>query len=65
MMIWIATIGAFIGGIVVGFLLTIRWINSILRNPEKIMGIAGIQGKDSKKALALLFGNKGGKKDEK
>ncbi|MBA7602757.1 hypothetical protein ES703_09853 [subsurface metagenome] len=64
MMIWIATIGAFIGGVVVGFLLTIRWINSVLKSPDKIMKIAGIQGEDAKKALVLLFGAKGGKKDE-
>lgn len=64
-MIWIATIGAFIGGLVVGFLLSVRWINSILRSPEKIMKIAGIQGKDAKEALGLLFGDKGKEEDEK
>lgn len=64
-MIWIATIGAFIGGLVSGFLLTIRWINSVLRSPEKIMKIAGIQGENAKEALGLLFGDKGEEKDEK
>ena len=64
-MIWIVAIVAFVAGLVSGFLLTIRWINSVLRSPEKIMKIAGIQGEDSKKALALLFGGKGDEKDEK
>lgn len=64
-MMWIVAIVAFAAGLVSGFLLTIRWINSVLRSPEKIMKIAGIQGGDSKKALELLFGGKGGEKDEK
>lgn len=64
-MIWVVAIVAFVAGLVSGFLLAIRWINSVLRNPEKIMKIAGIQGKGSKEALALLFGDKGDGKDEK
>ena len=64
-MIWIVAIVAFVAGLVSGFLLTIRWINSVLRSPDKIMRIAGIQGEDAKKVLAQLFGDKGGKKDEK
>lgn len=64
-MIWVVAIIAFVAGLVSGFLLTIRWINSVLRNPDKIMRIAGIQGEDAKKALVLLFGPKKGEKDEK
>lgn len=61
-MIWVVAIIAFVAGLVSGFLLTIRWINSVLRSPVKVMKIAGIQGEDAKKALVLLFGAKGGEK---
>lgn len=59
-MMWIIAIVAFLAGLACGFLVAIKWIGSILRSPEKVMKIAGIQGKDAKEALSLLFGNKEG-----